>query len=276
MKPERPARRHVRDRADLEATTLRRVGIADVLTQVALEINAPSTVDATLDRIVHTARRSLPGIDHVGVSVSRRDGGIETRAATGDLVLALDELQYRLNEGPCLYAIAAATVVRVEDAAHDERWPRYMPEAVRRGVRSQLGLQLGLDGETLGGLNLYSTSVDRFDDEVLHTAELFAVHAALAMGRARTEEQLRSGMSSRSEIGQALGLLMERYSIDGDAAFAFLSRASSVNNTKLRDVAAEIVADANARFGSAVHEQPSVVEPGRPGDVARLPRRAAQ
>jgi GAF domain-containing protein len=276
LKPARPARRQLRDRADLEATTLRRVEIADVLTQAALEINAPSTVDATLDRIVHTARRSLPGIDHVGVSVSRRDGGIETRAATGDLVLTLDELQYRLNEGPCLYAIAAATVVRVEDAARDQRWPRYMPEAVALGLRSQLGLQLGLDGETLGGLNMYSTSVDRFDDEVLHTAELFAVHAALAMGRARTEEQLRSGMSSRSEIGQALGLLMERYSIGGDAAFAFLSRASSVNNTKLRDVAAEIVADANARFGSATSEQPPVAEAGGPRGAASPPRHAVR
>lgn len=254
---------------------MRRVGIADVLAQVAVEINAPTTVDATLDRIVHTARRSLPGIDHVGVSVSRRDGGIETRAATGDLVLALDELQYRLNEGPCLYALRAATVVRVEDAARETRWPQYMPEAVKRGVRSQLVLQLGLDGQTLGGLNMYSTSVDRLDDELLHTAELFAVHAALAMGRARTEEQLRSGLSTRTGIGQALGLLMERYSIDSDAAFAFLSRASSVNNIKLRDVAAEIVSDANARFGSQAADRLECAEP-RPDDVARLPRRAAQ
>lgn len=226
---------------------MRRVGIADVLTQAALDINAPTSMAETLDSIVHTARRSLPGIDHVGVSVARRDGRIETKAATGDLVLSLDALQYDLNEGPCLYAISAATVVRVEDARNERRWPRYMPEAVRLGVRSQLGLQLGLDGETLGGLNMYSTSADHLEDEVLHLAELFAVHAALAMGRARKEEQLRSGMSSRTLIGQALGLLMERYAIDGEAAFAFLSRASSVNNTKLRDVAAEIVADAQSR-----------------------------
>ena len=248
-----------------------RVGIADVLTQVALEINAPTIVDATLDSIVRTARRSLPGIDHVGVSVSRRDGAIETRAASGDLVFALDALQYELNEGPCLYAIEAATVVRVDDAAHEERWPRYMPEAVKLGVRSQLGLQLGLDGETLGGLNMYSTSVDRLDDDLLHTAELFAVHAALAMGRARKEEQLRSGMSTRTVIGQALGLLMERYHIDQDAAFAFLSRASSVNNIKVRDVAAEIVADANARFARSDGHALAVAEgSGAPVGVAPL------
>ncbi len=253
---------------------MRRVGIADVLAEVAREINAPSTVDATLDRIVHTARRSLAGIDHVGVSVARRDGGIETRAATGELVHDLDQLQYRLNEGPCLYAISAATVVRVDAAAQDDRWPQYLPEAVKRGLRSQLGLQLGLDGETLGGLNMYSTSVDRIDDEVLHMAELFAVHAAIAMGRARTEEQLRSGMSTRTEIGEALGLLMERYSIDSDAAFAFLARASSVNNTKLRDIAAEIVAEADARYGSAAPEGPEGCHAG--SHVSGEPRRTAR
>jgi GAF domain-containing protein len=231
-----------------------RVEIADVLAQVAQEINSPESLAATLQSIVHTAQRSLPGIDHVGVSVAQRGGRVETKAATGDLVLELDELQYSLNEGPCLYAISAATVVRVENAAHDDRWPRYLPAAVRLGLRSQLGLQLGLDGKTLGGLNMYSTSVDTLDDETLHMAELFAVHAALAMGRARTEEQLRAGMSTRTLIGQALGLLMERYGIDEDAAFAFLSRASSVNNTKLRGVAAEIVADANARFHSSAEQ----------------------
>jgi GAF domain-containing protein len=255
---------------------MRRVGIADVLAQAAREINAPSTVDATLDRIVHTARRSLPGIDHVGVSVARRDGGIETRAATGELVLELDQLQYALNEGPCLYAIEAATVVHVDDAAHEVRWPNYMPEAVKRGLRSQLGVQLGLDGETLGGLNMYSTSVDRIDDEVLHSAELFAVHAALALGRARTEEQLRSGMSTRTEIGEALGLLMERYAIDSDAAFAFLARASSVNNTKLREIAAEIVTEANARYRPAAPEGPAVESAGRPDELARRRREAGR
>jgi GAF domain-containing protein len=240
---------------------VRRVDIADVLTQAAREINAPGTMEATLGCIVHTAQRSLAGIDHVGVSLAHRDGKVSTEAATSDLVVKLDELQYRLNEGPCVYALSAATVVRVEDARHDSRWPRYMSQAVQLGVRSQLGLQLGLDGETLGGLNMYSTSVDQLDDEVLHLAELFAVHAALAMGRARTEEQLRSGMSSRTVIGQALGVLMERYRVDSDGAFAFLSRASSVNNTKLRDVAAEIVADVNERYARP-HQQE---EPSRQG-----------
>jgi AmiR/NasT family two-component response regulator len=48
-------------------------------------------------------------------------------------------------------------------------------------------------------------------------------------------------------IGQATGLLMERYTIDEDAAFAFMVRASSHGNIKLRDIAQGLVDDANSR-----------------------------
>jgi AmiR/NasT family two-component response regulator len=48
-------------------------------------------------------------------------------------------------------------------------------------------------------------------------------------------------------IGQAIGILMERYQMNDDRAFAFLVRASSQTNTKLRDVAKEVVDSANVR-----------------------------
>ena len=38
-------------------------------------------------------------------------------------------------------------------------------------------------------------------------------------------------------IGQAKGILMERYRISGDAAFATLARASQAVNVKLAEVA---------------------------------------
>jgi GAF domain-containing protein len=227
---------------------MRGVDTADLLAQAAVEINAPDDLDATLDSITAAARRLLTGIDHASISVALRNGEVETQAATDDLVRELDALQYACGEGPCLDAIRVATLVRLEDAAHDPRWPSYTPGAVTRGVRSQVGLRLRRDGRTMGSLNLYSTSVDRLDDRVVHTADLFAVHAALAMGSARTVDQLGVALSTRSMIGQATGLLMERYSIDHDAAFAVLARISSVDNVKLRDVAAQVVAEADERF----------------------------
>jgi AmiR/NasT family two-component response regulator len=44
-------------------------------------------------------------------------------------------------------------------------------------------------------------------------------------------------------IGQALGMVMERYGLDEGAAFNVLRRIASQDNRKLRDVAAQIVSD---------------------------------
>ena len=65
-----------------------------------------------------------------------------------------------------------------------------MKPAVEMGLRSQLGTQPYADEHTLGGLNMYSTSVDTIDPHVEHLAELFAQHASIALGRAQREEHL--------------------------------------------------------------------------------------
>ena len=122
-----------------------------------------------------------------------------------------------------------------------------MPEAVQRGLRAQLSVGLYSDGDSLGGLNLYSTQTDEIADEAIGIGELFAAQAAIALGRSREALQMHEALESRKVIGQALGLLMERYEMNEERAFQFLVRVSSTSNTKLRDVAAELVAIANER-----------------------------
>src|SRR5690606_1122688 len=100
-----------------------------------------------------------------------------------------------------------------------------------------MGLRLFTEQATLGGLNLYSTQTDTIDPDVQHVAELFATHAALALGRARHVEDLNTALQTRKVIGQAIGIVMERYQLDEDRAFQFLVRVSSHSNVKLRDVA---------------------------------------
>jgi AmiR/NasT family two-component response regulator len=82
----------------------------------------------------------------------------------------------------------------------------------------------------------------------VHAAELFAVHASIALGHAQQEHQLNQALSSRKVIGQAVGILMERYQIDQDRAFHFLMRVSSTSNIKLRDVAHELVTTTDTAF----------------------------
>ena len=57
----------------------------------------------------------------------------------------------------------------------------------------------------------------------------------------RRAENLRQALITRQLIGQAQGILMERERITAEQAFDILRRASQHLNTKLREVAQELV-----------------------------------
>jgi GAF domain-containing protein len=221
---------------------------ASAMAEAARTIGRERTLQQTLDAVVATARTSVPGFDHVGISVIDDKGRMETRAATDPLVLELDRLQDDVGEGPGLSAMRETPVVAVSRAREDQRWPGYLPKAVSLGLRAQLAVRLFLDDAcTLGALSLYSTSRDTIHPDAEGIADLFAAHAAIALQRAREVSHLSAGLESRKIIGQAMGILMERYQLDEDRAFAFLVRASSHSNIKVRDLAAELVDEANER-----------------------------
>jgi transcriptional regulator with GAF, ATPase, and Fis domain len=223
--------------------------ITESLAEAARTIGRVYTLEETLTAIAENAQRSIPGIDHAGISTIDRHGKATTRAASDDLVLQLDQLQYSLNEGPCLDALRDEHVVKAPDIKHDQRWPRYVAAAIRdTPLKAQLAVQLYLDEDTsLGGLNLYSTRRGDIDPDAESIARLFAAHAAAALGKANEITGLGTALETRTVIGKALGIVMERYQMNEERAFAFLSRASSHGNIKLRDVAQELVEAANRR-----------------------------
>jgi GAF domain-containing protein len=200
-----------------------------------------------LQIIAETARTSIPGFDQVGITTIDKAGTFATRAAAGDLVRKLDGIQYDPGEGPCVDTMTNSQVQVVPNLRREQRWPRYVPRAVALDVRSQMAVHLYLDDKgTIGGLNLYSTTSDRIEREAESLAELFAAHAAIALSTASEVENLNQALVSRKVIGQAIGLLMERYDITADRAFAFLVRASSHGNIKLRSIAERLVEEKNA------------------------------
>jgi GAF domain-containing protein len=223
------------------------------LSSAMRSIDARPTVQETLDAIVYAARDTVPGFNHVGISVVRRDGTVETRAATDQYVVENDALQYELGEGPCMQAMAGNGIVLVEHAAHEQRWPAYIARALRTGLQAQMGLQLYNHQGTLGGLNLYSTDHDTIDPDAPAIAELFAAHAATVLGHVREVTHLREAITTRQVIGQATGVIMERYGMTPDKAFAYLIRLSSTSNIKLRDVATAVLDQAASDIGARAH-----------------------
>jgi GAF domain-containing protein len=224
-----------------------RPDIADALAIAAREIDSQRDLPSTLEAIVHAAARSLPDIDHAGITITHQIGRVETRAGTVPLAWELDVLQHELAEGPSVDVLTVDEVTTVNRLERETRWPTYVPRAVERGLKAQLGLRLYVEDETLGCLNLYSTQAEVIDPEVAHMAVLFATHAALALGRVRQEENLHTALHTRKVIGQAVGIVMERFTLGETAAFAYLTRVSQHSNTRLRDVAEELVNQAEER-----------------------------
>lgn len=220
---------------------------AQSVAEAARILHKSRTLDDTLQTIVEVACNSVPGFEHVGIATMQKNAEVETRAFTGDLVVGLDAAQYALHEGPGSAVLQGEESVCVSSMGSEDRWPRYAARARAAGVRSQLAIKLHLNDDVLGGINFYSTVHDEVSPDAQALALLFGTHAAIALGHARERETFTEGLQTRRAIGQAIGILMERYGVDEDRAFAFLVRASSHANIKLRAVAQELVAEANNR-----------------------------
>jgi GAF domain-containing protein len=104
-------------------------------------------------------------------------------------------------------------------------------------VRSTLAIQLYTDGQGLGALNLFSDTAGGIDDETEEQAFNLATHAAIALSSARRGEQFSSALASRDLIGQAKGMIMERFDLDAIAAFRLIRTLSQEMNVPVIEVA---------------------------------------
>ncbi|MDD7939177.1 ANTAR domain-containing protein [Actinomycetospora lutea] len=191
----------------------------------------------------------------VGGGISRTsDRDVRTSHATTAAIDELDLLQSRLGEGPCLEAADRPPengVMLARDLGGDDaqRWPHFAPRAVQAGFRSVLSVSLsGPKDGTRAALNLYAAAADAFDASAVVTAGLFAGQAAALLYGADHVHDLGVALESRDVIGQAKGILMERFAVDGAEAFAMLVRSSQDTNMKLNDVARWLVDETERRW----------------------------
>ena len=200
----------------------------------------PGDLDETLHRITSAAVRVLPEVEQASITILHSDGSLDTSAETAEMILKLDAQQYELQEGPCYQAAMESSHVVAPNLVADERFPRYSRIAVDAGVRSQAGIRLFDSSAARGALNLYSSKVGAFEDLGM-LSDLFASQAALAIAYASEVSDLRRAMRTRETIGKAVGIVMERYKLADDRAFAFLARVSQHRNVKLNKVAEEVI-----------------------------------
>lgn len=219
----------------------RNYDLAQRMAELARASAAPRSVEEVLSDVTATALELIPGTDTAGILLIGKGGKFDSVAGTDDLPHRLDELQMTFNEGPCVEAALDEVIVRTEDFRSEERWPKYSPAVVEIGVMSGLSIKLYTAERTAGALNLFAFKPHAFDATDETTGVVLAAHAAAAILASRQGEQLESALSTRDRIGQAKGIIMERFSVDDVQAFEMLRRLSQDGNTRLVEIAQRVI-----------------------------------
>jgi GAF domain-containing protein len=182
-----------------------------------------------------------------------------TVAASSPRAEALDEIQYHYGDGPCLTAAREHRVVYLADTRTDPRWPGYGQAAAQAGVLSAVGVPLELGGEATAALDVYADRPEAFDEATIAVIqrEVAAASAALRLAvrmenHRDTAANLSAAMASRTTIDLAVGIIMGQNRCTQERAFEILRAASNHRNVKLRELAAELVAQVG-RGPAATH-----------------------
>jgi GAF domain-containing protein len=222
-------------------TPPRNYDLAQRMAELARASAAPRSVAEVLSDVTSAAMELIPGADTAGVLLIGKGGKWDSVANTSELPYRLDELQMLFNEGPCVEAALDELIVRTDDFRADERWPQYSPAVVEIGVLSGLSFKLYTADRTAGALNLFSFKVNAFNAEDETIGVVLAAHAAAAILASRHGEQLQSAISTRDRIGQAKGIIMERFGVNDVKAFEMLRKLSQDSNTPLIDIAQRVI-----------------------------------
>jgi GAF domain-containing protein len=227
--------------------------LAAVFARTSGLLLSSQTVDTALQVLTTLATETVRESDCAGVTLLDEHGERTTTAATHPDVRRMDELQYELDEGPCITAWERRTAVRIDDLTCDDRWPRWAAAAAATGMRATLSAPLVAGDEALGALKVYSRRPAAFDAHDEHLLTMFAAHSAVLLRHVRSYEDarqvsaaLRASLRSRDVVNIAKGVLMAREGVDERAAFLLLSRRAARDGRPLRELA-ESIADTTAR-----------------------------
>lgn len=242
------------DRAELEPSLDSRLNETDVTGYVQDLLLDTQDVGDFLNELARYSSEQLSGPHgqvHCGITLLRnRTAG--TVASSSERARAVDEIQYKFGDGPCLRSCREGIMVHVPDFELDTEFPEYNETVLKNGIRSVLAVPFDLPGDTArAGLNLYSDKPNAFDAAAVEHAVSYVRQAAkglrlaiLLAQHSDTASNLKAAMASRTIIDTAVGIIIAQNRCSQEEAIRLIKSASSNRNLKLRDVAAAIVESA--------------------------------
>lgn len=215
--------------------------LAARMADVARATSGARSASDILADVTAAAVELIPGVDTAGILLIR-ESGYESIACITEIPQRLDELQMSLHEGPCMQAALDDTEIVTGDFRSETRWPRYSAAVVGIGVLSGISFKMFTADRTAGALNLFGFQSREWDDNDIAIGGVLAAHATAAILSHQHSDQLKAALLSRDQIGQAKGIIMERYDVDDLRAFEMMRQISQDTNTKLFEVARNVLA----------------------------------
>jgi GAF domain-containing protein len=204
-----------------------------------------------IDFMQTLAERSveLVGVSEAGIMLADSKGRLHHAACSSERMRLVELFELQLEQGPCFDAFREGTAIR-SDSAQDvaRRWPDFARHAVEGGFSAVSAVPLTLRQESVGALNLFSTTDGALGDDDLRVVQAMADIATIGILQARLisdqhtlTSQLETALHSRVKIEQAKGVVAERNNIDVDDAFVLIRRFARNNHRLLSDAAVGIV-----------------------------------
>jgi GAF domain-containing protein len=206
-----------------------------------------------LTQVATYAVQAIPGADGAGLTLLEQDRA-DTIVATAPFVTEVDDIQYGMDQGPCISAAREGKTVMSGSLGGDLRWPRFGGRVARLGVHSVVSLPLITPDGVVGAMNVYAHDKNVFDDRAAELGQIFAAPAAIAVHNAhvlaqtrRLANKLQSALEVRGVIDRAVGIVMSRSGSTEHEALERLRSLSQHEHRKLAEVASQIVDEAVAR-----------------------------
>lgn len=248
---------------------------AATVTTVAQHLATGVDVGDVAARAVQCVADNVTGTQYATVTACAR-GVLRTVASTDPAAAVLDRWLATSGQGPVWSTTSGRTALALSaNIGADSRWTLPAIEDGAPAVQSVLTVRLPVAPAGIGwALNAYSGTPNCFDDNSTENLRLLSIPVAGAMTNAYNRANLQLAVATRDVIGQAKGVLMERYRLDADRAFELLRRVSQSTNCKIYELAEQLAHTGQLpETGRTSPHQPPPSPAGEPYNRRVLTRR---
>lgn len=161
--------------------------LSEVLKEFARTLVTGFPIQGILDHLVSRIVDIMP-IDAAGVTLISPATRPHMIAGSDQSAILYEHLQTILGEGPCVAAYESDVPITMPSLAEDDRFPRFVEQAIDAGLGAVFTFPLRNDDRRLGALDLYRRTAGALDAKDIETAKTLAdvATAYLLNAEART------------------------------------------------------------------------------------------